>query len=363
MLERNANPSVASSEITVEVASQNEVVRRAPMQDAIWRQACVETLYPDHDIILLRDGSDTALGAFARQRRFPNRLFLMGSEEIGDPVDLLFRDRAGAEALAQSFKKLGLAGRFGHFPAASLFVTALHSAFSKGGFVATAPIEGSPFIALDEGWRDPMSQLSSRYRSDFRRMRKRADALGKVTTEILSPGPEAVHALLDEAVAVETLGWKGRAGTSLAKNERIATFFRRYTTLAAEQGILRIAFLRIDGTAVAMQIAVECHDRFWLFKIGYNEEYAHCSPGNLLMLETLKYATERGLAAYEFLGKAAPWTKAWTSTEHENIRLRVYPYTLRGLVALAIDGSLMAFTRMKRRGEEQLTRIRRKQNA
>ncbi len=56
---------------------------------------------------------------------------------------------------------------------------------------------------------------------------------------------------------------------------------------------LRIAFLRIAGRPVAMQIAVERAQRLWLLKIGYDEEYARCSPGQLLMLEVAAAVCER----------------------------------------------------------------------
>ena len=60
-----------------------------------------------------------------------------------------------------------------------------------------------------------------------------------------------------------------------------------------------------------MQLAVECGERFWLLKIGYDEEFARCSPGVLLMLHTVRYAATRGLKSYELLGRVEPWTRVW----------------------------------------------------
>ncbi|RZV44254.1 MAG: GNAT family N-acetyltransferase [Acidimicrobiales bacterium] len=348
MIDKNSEVLNDFSAIFPEFTNSIAVSARTPMHHHIWIQAAAETLYPDHEaqIIKFGHGPDAALGAFACQKGFPGRYFLMGAEELGEQADTIFGAKESAEALAKVFKNAGRAGRFGHFSARSAFIDALEKTFVKGGYMATTPVQGAPYIDLDEKWAEPLSKLSSRYRSDFRRMGRKAEALGKVTTEILAPTPETIDKVLAEAIDVETRGWKGRAGTSLLEDKRKAAFYKRYAILASEAGILRIAFLRINDKAVATQIAVQSDGGFWLLKIGYDEEYRKCSPGNLLMLETIKYAVNEGLDRYEFLGKAAGWTKTWTQTEHPAIRLRVYPYTLHGLTALLVDGTEIALKRL-----------------
>jgi CelD/BcsL family acetyltransferase involved in cellulose biosynthesis len=95
--------------------------------------------------------------------------------------------------------------------------------------------------------------------------------------------------------------------------------------------------MRIGGRAAAMQIAAEFGGRLWLLKIGYDEEFSRCSPGTLLMLETLRYAAVRGLSAYEFLGTEEPWTRVWTQKAHPCLSVRIYPATRAGMTALVTD--------------------------
>ena len=45
-----------------------------------------------------------------------------------------------------------------------------------------------------------------------------------------------------------------------------------------------------------MQVAVETGGRFWLLKVGYDERFARCSPGSLLLLETIRHAATTGVA-------------------------------------------------------------------
>jgi CelD/BcsL family acetyltransferase involved in cellulose biosynthesis len=82
---------------------------------------------------------------------------------------------------------------------------------------------------------------------------------------------------------------------------------------------------------------VECADRLWTLKIGYDESFGRCSPGALLTRYTIAWAAERGLRSYEFLGTAAAWTRDWTQDERRCVSLRIYPLGPKGLAALAVD--------------------------
>ena len=104
---------------------------------------------------------------------------------------------------------------------------------------------------------------------------------------------------------------------------------RRFARYAAEEGILIICFLRIGGKAVAMELAVECDNRFFGHKIGYDESFAICAPGNLLRLETLRYAAERGLRSYEFQGKEERWIRDWTGSFRKTVSVTAHPVTAR----------------------------------
>ena len=94
-------------------------------------------------------------------------------------------------------------------------------------------------------------------------------------------------------------------------------------------------------------MALECLGRYWLFKIGFDETYARCSPGSLLMLHSIGEAAARGLGAYELLGNVEPWiAQFWTQDAHECVRLRAFPYNARGAAAFAGDAFSWLHTRL-----------------
>ena len=134
---------------------------------------------------------------------------------------------------------------------------------------------------------------------------------------------------------MEASGWKGQNGSALLCDPLRGAFFRRFALGASQKGLLRIAFMRIDGRAVAMQLNAESANRLWLLKIGHDEGFARCSPGQQLMLHVVRDAAMRGLQAIEFLGEPEPWTQFWTPTVRKCVALRAYPFTPPAIATLA----------------------------
>jgi CelD/BcsL family acetyltransferase involved in cellulose biosynthesis len=234
-------------------------------------------------------------------------------------------------------------------PAESPLLAAVAKAAAGRAAVVKRPQASCPYIQLDESWLDPLSHLNAGRRSDLRRARRKAEQLGSVTTEIIRPEVDEVSSLLAEALDIEERSWKGQSGTALARDPQRARFFADFARRAAETESLRMCFLRIGEQRVAMQVALEQQGGFWLLKVGYNAEYAACSPGIWLMHDTIAYAARQQLATYELLGKSDAWTQVWTKTERACASLRVYPYNARGMTALAFDAATTGLAAAKRK--------------
>jgi CelD/BcsL family acetyltransferase involved in cellulose biosynthesis len=305
--------------------------------------------------LLLVDGAQglRALLPLGRARHPLARWRIPGACEVHEPTDALFAapaDPADAAALARALVAQGRALSFDRLMAASPLIPALRAALKGRGWLSVRPATPCPTIALDARWCAPESCFNAGRRSDFRRAARRAEEFGAVSYQLLSPAPDAFDALFDEAIGVEGSGWKQGAGTAIAADRDKEAFFRGFFRSACERGQCRIAFLRIDGQAVATQLALEWAGRFWLFKIGYDERFARCSPGTLLMLHSLGWAARRGLTAYELMGQIEPWITAfWTRDHHACVRLRTYPANLRGAAALAVDGAIWGAVWLRRR--------------
>ena len=283
---------------------------------------------------------------------------MLGVDFHHEPMDLLARDAAALEALAEGVARDAVPVEFGRLPADSPAIPALTRAFGRKWVVVTRRLPNSPFITLDPSWAEPETHLTARRRSDFRRARRRAERLGEVTTEILSPAPHELRALLDEALEVELHSWKREAKTAILCDPQEEAFMRAYAGAACPEGVLRLGFLRIDGRAVAMQVAMVAGGGYWLLKIGYDDAFAACSPGILLLRDSIAHAVGEGLRSFEFLGRSEPWIGAWTDQERHTVALHAYPRTPTGAAALAADAAAMGGRQARRRAVALAPRAR-----
>ena len=328
----------------------------SPMQSIDWVRTWAEVygFADDLEILVAGQDPDVAIAPLFRSRRDGQRLEFVGPDELGEAMDFLGSDPACVAGLAAALARSRLPLRFWRVPADSPVVEALRDVYRWRGIIHIQPTAGCPSLPLDETWADPERHLDARRRSNIRRARRIAEAMGSVTCEVLSPHTAEVGRLLEEAYAVEASGWKGRRGSALAQEVLAGEFFRRYAAAASERGTLRLCLLRINGRAAAMKLGALAGNRFWLLKTGYSEAFERCSPGALLMLETIRYAAQSGLRSYEFLGADEPWVRHWTQYQRPCVSIRAYPFSARGAAALARD----AGAGVRARGEAVRAAIR-----
>lgn len=130
----------------------------------------------------------------------------------------------------------------------------------------------------------------------LRRMRARLAGRGPVSLT-LARAPDEVSSALEEFLALEAGGWKGKRGTALASSEGDAAFIREAGPALAATGNCEIAVLRCGGTPVAAGILPRHLDRGYFFKIGIDERFLQASPGTQLMAEvTHHFRADPGIA-------------------------------------------------------------------
>ena len=278
-------------------------------------------------------------------------LRLAGALDIGESVPALFADDAALNDLVRGIVRLGVAVDLGHYPTCDGFSQHLRKAGKGRGFtiVRKLPQRAMPSLPLDEKWKAPLDQCSRSRRQQYRRKWRKAEEIGTVALEILTPDEAEMGPIFDRIMAVEAKSWKGRAGTALLHDDKQAAFFRSFGQKMAAKGRLRLCFLTIGGEDAAMTFATVWDNRFWAIKVGYDESFAPISPGEALLVELIRHSAENNYASFEFCGKDAPWTRAWAEDALEIEALRFYPLTVFGLGRLALDSWQMARQRFKAR--------------
>jgi Acetyltransferase (GNAT) domain len=323
----------------------------SPMHQYAWVKACTDAFADCGKLHFIVVGTDqpSALGPLVMRGRRLNRMECLGVDELYEPTDFPHSDPVSLACLVKTLVELKRPLLMRRILADSPVLNALREAFKSKGVLLTRPVTGYPWIPLDSSWTEPEKKLSPSRRSSLRRAMRKVEEIGSIEYNIVSPKPYELGSLLSESLQVEAASWKGRNGSALLSDPDRRRFFERYAAIASERGILRLCFIRIGGHAAATQIAVECGKGFWLLKVGYDETFSRCSPGNLLMIETLRYAASRGLSTYEFLGSAEPWTEIWTDRVRPCVSVWAYPGNARGMAAFTFDALKYGWEKLGRR--------------
>lgn len=126
------------------------------------------------------------------------------------------------------------------------------------------------------------AHVSERKARQLARFSRRISADGSIDHEVIREPGALVEAFVDY-VALESRGWKGRAGTALDHRPQERAFLGDLVVSYGARGRVRIDRLRRRGRTLASSIAFETGCTFWFLKISYDETEARNSPGALLV--------------------------------------------------------------------------------
>ncbi len=185
----------------------------------------------------------------------------------------------------------------------------------------------SPWVPL--GGRAAEERASSKFRANLRRRARRLAELGAVSVCRVS-GAEGLDGALEAFLRLEASGWKGARGTAIARDPRLAAFYRAIARDAAARGALAVRALELDGRAVAIHLGLLHAGVYHLPKTAYDERLGAVSPGQLLQREVLAECEARGLAAFDFLGPDMDWKREWAPRLRPHDWLYVYRPGLAG---------------------------------
>jgi hypothetical protein len=138
--------------------------------------------------------------------------------------------------------------------------------------------------------------LSSSTRKKLRQHRRKLSEKGALTSAVATE-PEAVRQALEEFLAMEASGWKGREGTALVSNEGDAAFMRGAMAALAGHGNAAVHSIRLDGKPISMQLVARAGGAAFTWKTTYDEAFYDFSPGMLLLEDyTAAFLADKSIA-------------------------------------------------------------------
>jgi hypothetical protein len=263
------------------------------------------------------------------------RLYLIGYPGLYEPADFLYRDAASLSVLMRALARQKIPVCFQRIPITSPVLD--YGFWHIGSWMPQAKVKNrtfSPFLDIESDWRDFYGNLTSKNRNDLNRAYRKAEKSGPVSFDILQVNKGNNDQHFREFLSLEQRSWKAENGSAISSTKNLQDFFTAFTSVAAEQGYLYYAFMRINNRLVAAQFFVICYEKLWTLKIAHDSDYGYCSPGTVLMREVIRFAFEKGLKGVEFLGYSESWLKKWSTGVRCYVDFAYFPFSLNSVFSL-----------------------------
>jgi CelD/BcsL family acetyltransferase involved in cellulose biosynthesis len=124
-------------------------------------------------------------------------------------------------------------------------------------------------------------QWPRKRRHEVGRHERRLCEMGNVTVNELQQGDCPTH-FADGFLRLESMSWKGQAGTAMNGSPQQTAFLRQSFARLAEDKKLMGLTLAVDGIPIATKANLLTHQGGFAFKIAYDPEFAKFSPGVVL---------------------------------------------------------------------------------
>ncbi len=312
---------------------------KSPLLCFDWFYCCAKTINKNDElriIIVRQDNEIRAVAPFyVQKQKGYDRLELIGTSSLYEPCQIIYNDKNALRYLLEIAIRQKLPISLLRIPENDDINALCQSIKVRKSLIIKKKTSPSSYIDIKGDWDLFVRQLSSNRRYDLKRKRKKAEKLGDLAIECITPAAENFDFLFNLSIEIEDSSWKGVEGSSLLKNPQLKDFFQNYCKLAAQNKILRFFFLKINEKPVSMLIAIESQQTLWILKMGYHNEVSHCSPGIQLTHASIQHCFESKLKRYEFLGSAETWQSSWPTNRHRYLTILIFPYSLRSMISLA----------------------------
>lgn len=162
-------------------------------------------------------------------------------------------------------------------------------ALSRNLPVATAEERERPMLqSLLDGEAYLSETVSAKHNHEMRRQWRKLSERGDVTYNVARQ-PREVLQRMEEFLLLEASGWKGKERTALTIDRLRAAFAREAVYNLAQAGKVRIHTIDIDGQAIASLIVFITSGDAYTWKTAYDERFADCSPGKILMSKVTEW--------------------------------------------------------------------------
>jgi CelD/BcsL family acetyltransferase involved in cellulose biosynthesis len=275
-----------------------------PSWQRVWLEAFGDGREPL--VLAVRDGDE--LAGVAPLLREGDELSLIGHYSICDYMDIVTRPGAARETIAavlealeeHDWRRMELRG----IRESSETLGALEDVSRERGHAFERETETvAPRVTLPESWEEHVASLSKKDRHELRRKQRRLQSLGALELRTYtSPSEVAEHVPQLMRFMVESRSDKANFLT-----EQMGRFFHEMSRTMAEEGLVRLYELELDGQAVASVLCFDQGGQLYLYNSGYDPAYAQHAVGLVSKALCMQDAVELNKHCVDFLRGREPY--------------------------------------------------------
>jgi len=275
---------------------------KSPSLMSAWQQAWSQTIGRDKEFsffILSDDGQVKGIAPLSIEQ---SSITFIGDPNLYDYCDFLvesgyeqiFFDELLRKLRSMTWDEL----YFFAIPQDSPTLEYLPISCNRAGLALEKKVEDVvPGVQLPNTWEEYLANLSKKNRHELKRKFTRLENKGNFSWCAKSTVAD-ISADLDEFFRL--LRSSGTHKSEFLTDQR-AEFFRELSNRMAEQDIIRLFFLEVDGEKVASTLCFDWEGSRLLYNSGFNRDFSEYSVGLLLKVICLRDAIDQGKEYFDFL--------------------------------------------------------------
>ncbi len=147
--------------------------------------------------------------------------------------------------------------------------------------------------------------------------------LGKVEVRHIETA-EDIGREHERFVALHTARWgENPEAVGLFTDPSVLRFFAELNARLPRDGLLLLSTLSLDGAPIAMYYGFQMRGHYYYYRSCFDLDYAHLSPGHILLESLLCHCVDKGLTTFDFLRGDYAYKSRYSCKDVENVDLMI----------------------------------------
>jgi len=171
--------------------------------------------------------------------------------------------------------------------------------------VSCRPVDVLFEMNLPDTWEGYLDLLSGKERHETLRKLRRLERADHFNVRVIED-KTVVSAAMDTFV---TLFQSNRVEKKQFMAGSIETFFRSLAVRMAEEGLLKLFFLELNGTSTSVAMCFDYGSTVYLYNNGYDQRFSNLSVGFMSKVFSIRESIRLGRKKYNFLRGSEPYKR------------------------------------------------------